>query len=176
MKGISVLVAALLIETCLNGRTFAEQRASLRIPLGSNAYALHLGDDALFFCVGNRSWRVDLDAKSPTPITADAQCPKDHEGDAACRGTGLDVDIRTPDPKSDDIVDIASGSIALRGHVLDCASAGSALAVATGSQVLVIDAVTRKVLVSSAQGADYVALGPNWIAWIRDGELYAHRR
>ncbi len=134
------------------------------------ASRLAFRDGVLVFCDGRGGRRLDplTGRDGPEPIA----CPADPEGDAACGKAALVAAVRGPLNRPDDILDFDGWSVPLDGRVHDCAGDDRAVAVVTGSQVVIVDVARQASRIVSRRGGERVALGPGWIAWTGPGHIH----
>jgi len=148
----------------------ASQAKPFSVTAEGEAYSLHFAPDYLTFCDkrGGRSLRL-LDARENR---LDRNCAKIEEPNTACSGLVLDVAVRAPLSEPNEIVDVGGFSFPLKGRVHDCSADGKALAVATGSAVILIDTAKGTATEVSQLGGDRVTLGSGWIAWTDGSKVH----
>jgi hypothetical protein len=149
-------------------------RTEARVITKGEPYAFVLAGGVLGFCDQRGGRQVDLETGQDT--AAARACGKIDEANPACSGLGLDVAVRSPHDEPNDIVDVDAQSFPLRGRAHDCAADGRVLALATASEVLLIDTARGAAKKLDAQGGDRVAIGSGWIAWSTGSALRAARR
>jgi len=138
-------------------------------------YGLRVEGGVVSFCDGSGARRLD-------PATGkvgafERTCLKDAEPNTTCSGSTLDVTVRTPNLGPDDVIDVGGASFPLEGRVHDCALDGTALAVVTGSEVVLIDtAKDDETKVIDHGGGDFVSIGSSWVAWTQGSTLQFRRR
>ena len=160
--GILVLATAGVTVEAKNAKAPAGKPPSM-IKAASAPGAMALDGDTLLYC-DRRGARI-LNLRSAADSAGTVACPAQGEADSACSATGMDVDVRSPPGRPDDIVDAGGKSFAVKGRVVDCASDGASLAVATASGVSLLDTVSGKSRVVDRGGGDRLGIGPNWIVW-----------
>ena len=149
-------------------------RAEARVTTKGEPYALRLTSGVLGFCDQRGGRQVDLETGQDT--AAARACGKIDEANTACSGLGLEVTVRSPHDEPNDIVDVDGRSFPLRGRAHDCAADGKVLAIATASEVLLIDTTRGAAKKLDSQGGDRVAIGSGWIVWSMGSDLRAARR
>lgn len=165
---IALLLLTLFAPSCAQHGPPAPAKAGAAAQ--GEPYALSLQDGVLTFCDNRGARRLDL--KTNRETASSAVCSRS-EPNAACSGLPLDVEVRTPLSEPDDIVDVGDASFPLKGRVHDCGASGKLLAVATGSQVVLIDAAKGSVREIRPHGADRIAIGSGWIAWAEASKISA---
>lgn len=137
-------------------------------------YGLRVDGEAVTYCDGRGGRRLDPATGQSTPFAR--PCPPDEEADGACGNVpkALDVDVRSPQDTPDDIVGAGSENYPLSGRLHDCAALGSTLAVVTRSRVSLL--ADGKEQVIARRGAERVALGAKWVAWIDGSKVLAKAR
>lgn len=148
----------------------ASQGKPFSVAAEGEAYGLHVTPDSLIFCDkrGGRSLSL-LDARESR---LERNCAKIEEPNTACSGLALDVAVRASLSEPNDTVDVGGSSFPLRGRVHDCSAEGKALAVVTGSAVILIDTAKGTAIDVSQQGGDRVTLGSGWIAWTDGSKVH----
>lgn len=144
-------------------------RTELTVVADGEPFGLRLESGMLAFCDkrGGRS----LDLRTGRDAALDRTCPNNDEPNSACSGLHLNVAVRGPLSAPDDIVDVDGWSVPLNGRVHDCAADGKALAIVTGSIVIVIDVEKETSNVISRQGGERVTIGSGWVAWSKGSKL-----
>lgn len=133
------------------------------IPAIGGTRTLRLTGSSLEFCDGRGGHRIDLgeDRKTPSSIP----CAKDDGPNGSCGDLGLNVEVRSPLGEPDDVVDFETWSLPMTGRVHDCAAENGTVVIATGTQVVLVDAAKRTDRRIGSGGAERVAVGSGWFAW-----------
>jgi len=144
----------------------------VRVQARGTVTALALAAGILSFCDGAGLHAVSLPAGGAHG--APGPCPA---GGLPAGPAGPEVTVRNPDHGPDDIVEIegVAASFPLPGRARDWASSGDApvVIVATASQVLRIDTAANRQTPLSSAGAERVATGGGWAAWVSGTTIVA---
>jgi hypothetical protein len=147
----------------------AQAHTELAVATDGEPFGLRIESGMLTFCDKRGGRKLDLNTGRDTAL--DRRCPNNDEPNTACRGLRLNVAVRAPLSEPNDIIDFDGWSVPLNGRVHDCAADGKAVAVVTGSIVVLIDVEKEANKVINQQGGDRVAFGSGWVAWSKGSEL-----
>ncbi len=134
------------------------------LPSSGPVSRLHIRGQTLLFCDERGGRRVDL--ATQVEAGSDRNCASKDDPDEAPDDDVVSVSSPDMEHEANDRVDIEGFSYWLEGRGHAWANEKTTAVVGSGSRVELIDEAADKVAVLDTRGADQVAIGAGWAAWV----------